>query len=421
MLKKIYFALFVFIAISVLNFALPMDEALNIPGMILYEFGIVDVSNELQNKIDLDKLAIITGSSGTNFLSLIPVTDSSGKLILALRSVFAELTHSVSEEYYHIEVAPEIVTTMGNPGSISVQKDKFYIPENAYTNEVILLSVLPERESSDNQFFSKISVYIAGRYAVNLATTIKHKENEWVPVALVRFSEGQSSSNTSGEAEKSQYRYTALFLRAKAFGFTETSREELFVWSDMSGLDKLFNTTENDRPYQNSFVGFLFGFNQSGLNDFSGNGAILVTKDLLLGAGLNFDTQNSSMSSATLIVGITGEDGLLLKLYGAYLFNETSERKLKLSLGFEDSTHPTEVLKLRAAWYPLTVYPFETGESVIELANYWSFEAGFVGKTGFMISSKIEGQPAPSKISAKIGYSTGNFEFSIGFSFELNF
>lgn len=421
MLKKIYFALLVFIAISVLNFALTPDEASNIPGMILYEFGIVDVSTSLQNKVDLDKLAIISGSVETKFLSLIPVTDYSGKIFLALRSFFAELTHSISEGYYHIKAAPEIVTTMGNPGSISIQKDKFYIPENAYTNELILLSVVPERESPDKQFFSRIRIYVSGQYAINLATAIKHKEDEWVPVALVRFSEGQSSGSTSGEAEKSQYRYTALFLRAKAIGFSDISREGLFVWSDMSGLDKLLNPEENDGPFQNNYVGFLFGFNQYGLKVFSGDGAILITKDLLLGAGLNFDMQNSSLSSAGLAIGVTGEDSFLLKLYGAYLFNESSERKLKLSLGFEDSTYPAEALKLKAAWYPLTIYPFETGESAIELANYWSFEAGFVGKTGFMVSSKIEGQPLPDKISAKIGYSTGNFEFTMGFSFELNF
>jgi len=421
MLKKIYLVLIIFILFSALNFSMPIDETIAMPGMVLYEFRIVDVSADLGSKIDLKQLIIAGGSSENDYLSLIPVTDSTGTLKIALRNIFAELNYGASEKYYHLDSIPEIVTTMGNPGSLSIQKDKLNIPENTHTNEVVLLSVLPEREDAENHFFSRLNVYIAGEYSVRLTTKIKHKENEWVPVAIVRFTKDQKAENISGEAQKTTNRYTVLFLRAQNIAFKpETSSEkELFVWSDMSGLDKLFNPAKDSISFQSSYIRFLFGFNQSGLAVFSGELAALVTQDFLLGAGLSFDTQNSSITSLGLSVGVTGEDGLLLKLSGSYVPEEVSGRKLNLSLGFEDSTHPTEMLKLSAAWYPLTIYPFET-ENIVELTNHWSFEAGFVGKTGIIFSTRIDGYPVPDRISAVIGYSTGSFEFSVGFSFELN-
>ena len=174
MLKKLSLALIIFISISVLSFGTPIDEVVNVPGMVLYEFRIVDVSVDLGSKIDLKQL-IIGGSSENDYLSLIPVTDSTGTLKIALRNIFAELNYGASEKYYHLDSIPEIVTTMGNPGSLSIQKDKLNIPENTHTNEVVLLSVLPEREDAENHFFSRLNVYIAGEYSVRLTTKIKHK------------------------------------------------------------------------------------------------------------------------------------------------------------------------------------------------------------------------------------------------------
>ncbi|WP_156173127.1 hypothetical protein [Kosmotoga pacifica] len=418
MFRKIFMVLI--IVIPVMSLSLPLYESDYVPGMIRYEFKIVDIAYELSSELNLEELIISNGSLEQNYLSLIPITESSGKLMVVLKEIFARVGYTSSENYYRIEVGPEIVTTMGNPGSLSFQKDKFNIRDYAYTRDIVLISVLPEKRDNGHRLYSRLNVYISGEYSVRLTTIVRHKEDEWVPVALLQYKQNQETGKTAGTGNRSFNRYAILSLCAREIiPESTTSGRDLFVWSDMSGLDTLFSPAQRSKYPRSSYLDLLFGFTQLGLNKFSGELSLMVANSVILGIGLEFDALASSISSLNLFTGITGEDGLLLKLSGSYIPEEIEERKINLLIGFEDITQPNDVLRLGAAWYPLTIYPFETGENAFELTNYWSFEGGVISKTGVLLSVKIDGNPLPNRISAKVGYATESFEFSVGFYFEL--
>jgi hypothetical protein len=379
--------------------------------MIVYEFRLLDISQEETERLEIKDLSLANEIDTPESIIFYPFNGSAGAFELTVEGLsdYINVNTENLEKSFAKKFNPVIITTMNSPSSVSAYSEEFGLIDGDYSVEFVNFYVIPEQFSEKGGFLTTVNINSSGNSSVGLSVSARHKEDEWIPLAIVSLKNPQKSGSLLFWKESNLVRHSILFVKANRYS-KEALTGDVNIFANLTGMESLLGDEVIDAPtLHHSFFRTEIGFDNSGIERI-----ILDYRQILLKSfysELTFSMNPNAMEDLKigLELGIFGETDFALKVFGNYLINDASNKSLTVDFGIEDFTQPVDFMILGASLYLFRLYPLAPLEEIYEFPMIWSFESKFLPGKNYFITLGLEGKPVPEKVYLNLGYEIVNF------------
>lgn len=415
-----FIAIICLIGLSSFGNSITVTNSSHNPSMFVYELRLIDIKLEQLGSFGISEVTSEESAMDVSFLDTHIIN-------LNLPGISLSIDAEKNENVFRQDFNPKIMTVLGEPAFVSVSRQVINNSEIPFSLENFIFVFNPVSYNSETGFVTEIGISESGDSSMRLITSIRHREDEWLPIAVMKLKGKINRTYLFSSGTDEIQRYAVIYMRGGIIssGFSNETLEDNevpFVWVDFEGLENLFSDESAKPVERSSFVSSDVKFGDSFTNYLIAfEGQYYFPDIVFVNSKVTLDS-TYSISEIETIVGLLIYDSFALAADLEYSPALISNEQFSLGLGFEDITNPAKDVFMKAGFIPVRIYPGREQGEMLEYPLEWYLNVFTDKNNNWNFGFGLTGDPDFASFNAEVGYKFKHFEIlgGIRFDFEDN-